>query len=75
MVKFVPIESHRKPKRKFFKHPFWMLFGTILMAVGSSMSVYAHEIPLNHVITDGIAYFLHGVGASPFVVQLEELFL
>ena len=51
--------------------------GIGVMLCGSSIACFHHFIPLicmlPVVVADGLAYFLHGLGAVPFALQIEPL--
>lgn len=52
--------------------------GLALMFAGSTMATHADEVlrvvHVPHVAWDALAYFLHGLGAIPFVHHVEPLY-
>lgn len=46
-----------------------------LMFTGSSIALYAHYLPLPHVVSDVLGYAVHGIGLIPFARHAEPLFV
>ena len=64
-----------KRKHKKHKHKLAMLIGIGIMLAGSTLAT-AHFPWLEVVpvfLVDGFAYFMHGIGAVPFVHGIEPL--
>lgn len=59
---------------KVRKHTIGLGIGGGLMLCGSTLAIYGHHVPAPHVLIDGLAYFIHGIGAIPFVRHIEPIF-
>ena len=56
-----PLDAHHHSHRHV------RIVGIALMLTGSWISVGLEQHIVPHLIQDGVAYFLHGLGAAPFI--------
>lgn len=62
------------PNAKKRKKAIHAAVGVVLIIVGSTMASYSHNLPVNPVATDAVAYSIHGFGCAPiFRIVFEWL--
>lgn len=59
---------------KVRRHTIGLAAGGGLMLIGSTLAIYGKGIPAPHILIDGLAYFIHGIGAIPFIRHIEPIF-